>query len=147
MKLYSSLSVLCLALVMSVSGHSQPPAFLDLFIIEEFDYNNPIGTFTHSPSDSAYKVTSNNPSVIEPDISRALVAFLTILEPQKSYVIQHAVTYYFVFQYDAKDSRYLVMNNTINEKHEAKFFDDFLEAKGEMLLLLRGFYNLVPEVR
>jgi hypothetical protein len=84
---------------------------------------------------------------MEADINKALILLLSVLEPQKSYIIQHEPTYYFMFQYDAKENRYLVLNNTVGEKNEAIFRDTFREAQREMLILLQTFYNNIPLVQ
>jgi hypothetical protein len=89
---------------------------------------------------------SSKPTILEADINRALMLFLSILEPEKSYVIQHEPTYYFVFQYIPSESRYLVMNNTIGEKNEALYRDTFRAAQREMLILLQTFYNNIPMI-
>jgi hypothetical protein len=91
-------------------------------------------------------ITSSRPTVRESDINRALMLFLNVLEPQKSYVIQHEPTYYFVFQYDASENRYLIMNNSIGERNEAVFRNTFREAQREMLILLQTFYSNIPMV-
>jgi len=83
---------------------------------------------------------------MEQDINRALILFLSILEPQKSYVIQHEPTYYFVFQFVASENRYLVMNNSIGDRNEALYRDTFGAAQREMLLLLQTFYNNIPMI-
>jgi len=83
---------------------------------------------------------------VESNINRALTLFLGLLEPEKSYVIQHEPTYYFVFQYVARENRYLVMNNSIGERNEAVFRDDFRSALREMFILLQTFYNNIPMI-
>jgi hypothetical protein len=94
-----------------------------------------------------FKITSpTRATIMEADINKALMLFLNALEPQKSYVIQHEPTYYFVFQYDAADNRYLVLNNSIGEKNEAVYCDTFRKAQREMLILLQTFYNNIPMV-
>jgi bifunctional pyridoxal-dependent enzyme with beta-cystathionase and maltose regulon repressor activities len=87
---------------------------------------------------------SSKPTVMEADINRALQIFLNILEPEKSYVIQHEPTYYFVFQWVPSENRYLVMNNSIGEKNEAVYRDSFRAAQREMYTLLQTFYNNIP---
>ena len=145
MKLRSTIATLCLTLMISVSAFSQS-SFLDLTIVESSNFNRAIGTFTFSNFENAFKITSSRPTVTEANINRALVIFLNILEEKKSYVIQHEPTYYFVFQYDDREDRYLVMNNSIGEKNEAVYCPDFRKAKNEMLLLLQTFYNNIPMV-
>jgi hypothetical protein len=144
MKLYSFLSTLCLALLINVSAFSQSP-FLDLKIVETTDYKTAVGTFTFSFSENMYVVTSPHTVATEADIRQALVTFVNILQPEKSYIIQHdfegGEPYYFVFHYDSKDNRYLVMDNSIGEKNEPVYRVDFSEAKSEMLQLLRVIYT------
>jgi bifunctional pyridoxal-dependent enzyme with beta-cystathionase and maltose regulon repressor activities len=89
---------------------------------------------------------SSKPTVLEADINKALMIFLTILEQEKSYVIQHEPTYYFVFQWIPSENRYLVMNNTIGERNEAIYRDSFRAALREMLILLQTFYNNIPMI-
>jgi len=145
MKNSKLLSALCLSLFISVSAFSQS-TFLDLTIVESSNYNRVVGTFTYSNFENTFKITSNRPTITEPNINRALMLFLNILEERKSYIIQHEPTYYFVFQYDAREQRYLVLNNTVGEKNEAVYRSDFRQAKAEMLVLLQAFYNNIPMV-
>jgi len=139
------LSLLCIFLVAGTSAFSQS-SFLDLTIVESSNYNRPVGTFSYSNFENMFKITSNRPTVLEADINRALTLFLSILEPQKSYVIQHEPTYYFVFQFIPTENRYLVMNNSIGERNEAVYRDAFRAAQREMLILLTTFYNNIPMV-
>jgi len=83
---------------------------------------------------------------MEADINRALQLFLNVLEPQKSYVIQHEPTYYFVFQFIPTENRYLIMNNSIGERNEAVYRDAFRAAQREMFVLLQTFYNNIPMI-
>ncbi|MDR2907130.1 MAG: hypothetical protein LBU91_03975 [Bacteroidales bacterium] len=141
-----SIITLAIALFIGVSAYSQS-TFLDLTIVESSNYNKPIGNFSFSNFESTFKITSpNRPVVAETNINRALQLFLNILEPHKSYIIQHEPTYYFVFQYDTKESRYLVMNNSIGEKNEALYCPEFRQAVREMHTLLSTFYNNIPMV-
>ena len=137
--------ILCIALLISGLIFSQS-SFLDLTIVESSNYNRTVGNFSYSNFENTFKITSSKPTMYEPNIKKALLLFLSILEPQKSYIIQHEPTYYFVFQYDAKDNRYLVMNNSIGEKNEALYCDTFRKAQMEMLILLETFYNNIPMV-
>ena len=145
MKRIITLLVFCSVLWAANSAYSQS-SFLDLTIVESTNYNKPLGNFSFSNFENMFKITSSRPTHLEADINRALQVFLNILEPQKSYVIQHEPTYYFVFQYDAADNRYLVLNNTIGEKNEAVFRDTFRAAQREMFILLQTFYNNIPKV-
>ncbi len=121
-------------------------SYLDLTIVESSNYNKAIANFSYSTFESSFKITSNRPDIFEEDINRALVMFLNILEPTKSYIIQHEPTYYFVLQFNKKDQNYLVMNNSIGEKNEAIYVNTFNEAKKQMFLLLQAFYNNIPVV-
>ena len=120
---------------------------MDLTIVETSNQNRVIGTFSYSNFENMFRIMSNRPTILEADINRALQIFLNILEPEKSYVIQHEPTYYFVFQYVASEKRYLVMNNTIGEKNEAIFRDNFRAAQREMFGLLQNFYNNIPMIQ
>ena len=137
--------LLCILLFAGSSTFSQS-SFLDLMIVESSNYNKPVGTFSYSNFENMFKITSKRPTFMEHDINRALVLFLSILEPQKSYVIQHEPTYYFVFQFVSSENRYLVMNNSIGERNEALYRDTFGAAQREMLLLLQTFYNNIPMI-
>ena len=137
--------LICIALFMGCSAFSQS-SFLDLTIVESTNYNKTIGNFSFSNFENMFKITSARPTILEADINRALTLFLNILEPQKSYVIQHEPTYYFVFQYDPKVNNYLVMNNSIGEKNEAVYCDTFQKARREMFVLLQTFYNNIPMI-
>jgi len=137
--------ILCIALLSGISAFSQS-SFLDLTIVESSNYNKPIGTFTYSSFENMFRITSSKPTIFEANIDKALLLFLNILEAQKSYIIQHEPNYYFVFQYDAKENRYLVMNNSIGEKNEAIYKDNFRNAQKEMFILLQTFYNNIPMI-
>ncbi len=137
------LLTLTLASIASFAAFAQS-SFLDLTIVETSNYNKPVGNFSYSNFENVFKITSSKPPVSEPDINKALLLFLNILLPEKSYVIQHEPTYYFVFQYDAKEKRYLVMNNSIGEKNEAVYCETFQKARKEMFVLLQTFYNNIP---
>ncbi|MCL2412781.1 MAG: hypothetical protein FWC98_01430 [Bacteroidales bacterium] len=121
-------------------------SFLDLTIVETTNYNRPIGTFSFSSFESVFQITSSRPTVVEPDINRALMIFLNILQPGRSYIIQHEPLYYFVFQYIQAESRWLIMNASIGERNEAIFRDTFREAQREMFVMLQTFYNNIPLV-
>ena len=137
--------LVCISLLAGSSALAQS-TFLDLTIVESTNYNRPVGTFSYSNFEAMFKVMSNRPTVMEPDINRALTIFLSLLEPQKSYVIQHEPTYYFVFQFVPAENRYLVMNNSIGERNEAVFRNTFREAQREMLILLQTFYHNIPMI-
>lgn len=139
------LATLCIALFASFSVFSQS-SFLDLTIVETSNYNKAVGNFSYSNFENLFKITSSKAPISEPDINRALMMFLNILEQEKSYVIQHEPTYYFVFQFDANENRYLVMNNSIGEKNEAVYCETFQKARKEMFVLLQTFYNNIPIV-
>lgn len=112
--------------------------------MESVDYNKPLGTFSREAFDDAFRVASLDGDEYEPDLDRALVMFINLLQPERSYIIQHEPTYYFVFQYNKKVGNYLVMNNSIGEKNEAIYVDTFSEAQYEMLKLLQVFYSSTP---
>ena len=137
--------VFCVSLFVSSSAFSQS-TFFDLTIVESSNFNRHVGTFSYSNFENMFRIMSAKPTVLEADINKALVIFLSILEQEKSYVIQHEPTYYFVFQYVKEEDRYLVMNNTIGEKNEALYRDTFRAALREMLLLLQTFYNNIPMI-
>ncbi len=145
MKHFKVILILCISLFIGSSAYSQS-SFLDLTIVEASNYNKTVGTFTYSNFENMFKITSSKPTIMEANINRALMLFLNVLEPKKSYVIQHEPTYYFVFQYDVQENRYLVMNNSIGEKNEAVYRDDFKQAQREMFILLQTFYNNIPMV-
>lgn len=121
-------------------------SFLDLTIVETTNYNRPLGTFSFSNFENVFVITSNRPTITEPDINRALLHFLNILQPGRSYVIQHEPFFYFVFQFIPSENRWLVMNNSIGERNEAIFRDTFQEALREMFVLLQTFYQNIPIV-
>jgi hypothetical protein len=137
--------LLCISLFVGSSAFSQS-SFLDLTIVESSNYNRAVGSFSYSNFENMFRIMSNKPTVMEADINKALMLFLSILEPQKSYVIQHEPTYYFVFQFIPSENRYLVMNNSIGEKNEAVYRDTFSAARREMLILLQTFYTNIPMV-
>ncbi len=140
--LFVSACALCLA-----GSHDRVHAqssYIDLTIVESVDYNKPLGTFSREAFDDAFRVASLDGDEYEPDLDRALVMFINLLQPERSYIIQHEPTYYFVFQYNKKVGNYLVMNNSIGEKNEAIYVDTFSEAQYEMLKLLQVFYSSTP---
>lgn len=119
-------------------------SYIDLTIVESVDYNKPLGSFSREAFDDAFRIASLDGDEYEPDLDRALVMFINLLQPERSYIIQHEPTYYFVFQYNKKVGNYLVMNNSIGEKNEAIYVDTFSEAQYEMLKLLQVFYSSTP---
>jgi hypothetical protein len=119
-------------------------AYLDMTIVESSNYNNPLGVFSYDEFQNQFKITSHTGETHNEDITRGLILFLKILEPQKSYIIQHEPTYYFVFKYNKKENNYLVMNNSIGESNEAIYVSTFAEAQKEMLNLLLIFYSNTP---
>lgn len=119
-------------------------SYIDLTIVESVDYNKPLGSFSREAFDDAFHIASLDGDEYEPDLDRALVMFINLLQPERSYIIQHEPTYYFVFQYNKKVGNYLVMNNSIGEKNEAIYVDTFSEAQYEMLKLLQVFYSSTP---
>jgi bifunctional pyridoxal-dependent enzyme with beta-cystathionase and maltose regulon repressor activities len=123
---------------------SAQSAYLDMTIVESTDYNRPIGVFSYDEFQGMFKITTSDNETYNEDITRSLILFLKILEPQKSYVIQHEPTYYFIYQYNKKQGNYLVMNNSIGESNEAIYVDSFEEAQKEMLNLLLIFYSNTP---
>ncbi|MEG1498704.1 MAG: hypothetical protein RRX93_03600 [Bacteroidales bacterium] len=125
----------------SVQGQS---SYIDLTIVESSDYNKALATFSHESFQDAFKVASATGERFEPNLSKALVLFIGLLKPERSYIIQHEPTYYFVFQYNQKNANYLVMNNSIGEKNEAIYVKTFAEAQKEMLSLLQVFYSNTP---
>jgi hypothetical protein len=144
-KVYLFLLILVASVFAGSSAFAQS-SFLDLTIVESSNYNKPLANFSYSNFDNTFVVSSTKGTTTEPNINRALLYFLKQLAPQKSYVIQHEPTYYFVFQYREKDDNYIVLNNTIGEKNEAIYCATFKEAQGQMLLLLQNFYNNIPIV-
>ncbi len=132
---------LCVVLFSCLRAQS---SYIDLTLVGSADYNKPLATFSHDAFEQAFRVTSDDENVLEPDLEKALVAFVDLLEPEQSYIIQHEPTYYFVFQYSKDRGTYLVMNNSIGEKNEAIFSDTVEEAREEMLKLLRVFYSDTP---
>ena len=132
--------ILGISLSIGFSSFSQP-RFLSLKIIEASNYNNIIGALNFNYETNRFVISVSETNVEEADFNRAIVRFLNILEPQKSYIIQHDVSYYFVFQYNKNDNNYLVLNNTIGEKNEPVYRNAFREAKAEILILLQTLYN------
>lgn len=124
-------------------AHAQS-SYIDLTIVESVDYNKPLGSFSREAFDDAFRIASLDGEEYEPDLDRALVMFIGLLQPERSYIIQHEPTYYFVFQYNKKVGNYLVMNNSIGEKNEAIYVDTYAEAQYEMLKLLQVFYSSTP---
>jgi hypothetical protein len=127
-----------------VSTLKAQSAYLDMTIVESSDYSNPLGIFSYDEFQNQFKITTPEGETYNDDITRGLILFLKILEPKKSYVIQHEPTYYFVFQYNKKQENYLVMNNSIGESNEAIYVKTFAEAQKEMLNLLLIFYSNTP---
>jgi hypothetical protein len=119
-------------------------AYLDMTIVESSDYNSPLGVFSHDEFKNQFKITTFEGETYIDDITRGLIMFLKILEPQKAYIIQHEPTYYFVFQYNKKQGNYLVMNNSIGENNDAIYVSTFADAQKEMLNLLLIFYSNTP---
>jgi hypothetical protein len=145
MKPIKLLLVLVFALFVGSSAFSQS-SFLDLTIVETTNYNRPVGTFSFSNFEGVFQIASARPTISEPNINRALIHFLNILQPGRSYVIQHEPFFYFVFQYIPTERRWLIMNNSIGERNEAIFRNTFQEAQREMLILLQTFYQNIPIV-
>ncbi|MDR2556649.1 MAG: hypothetical protein LBC49_02920 [Bacteroidales bacterium] len=139
--LFSILFCICSSIGGMLKAQS---AYLDMTIVESSDYNNPIGVFSHDEFQNQFKITTPEGETYNDDITRGLILFLNILEPKKSYVIQHEPIYYFVFQYNKKQDNYLVMNNSIGESNEAIYVPTFSEAQKEMLNLLLIFYSNTP---
>lgn len=119
-------------------------SYIDLTLVSSADYNKPLATFSHDVFEQAFCVATDGESVFESDLDKALVLFVSLLEPQQSFIIQHEPTYYFVFQYNREHGTYIVMNNSIGEKNEAIFADTVEEAREEMLKLLQVFYSNTP---
>ena len=119
-------------------------SYIDLTLVSSKDYNKPLATFSHDVFEQAFCITSDGEMVFEPDLDKALVLFISLLEPEQSYIIQHEPTYYFVFQFNSDHRTYIVMNNSIGEKNEAIFADTMEEAQEEMLKLLQIFYSNTP---
>ncbi|MCM1532203.1 MAG: hypothetical protein NC048_07660 [Bacteroides sp.] len=120
-------------------------SYIDLTLVSSADYNRPLANFSHDVFEQAFCVASaDGDNVFEPDLEKALVLFVALLEPEQSFIIQHEPTYYFVFQYNREHENYIVMNNSIGEKNEAIFADTVEEAREEMLKLLRVFYSNTP---
>lgn len=119
-------------------------SYIDLTLVSSEDYNTPLATFSHDVFEQAFRVSSSDEAVFEPELEKALVLFVSLLQPGRSYIIQHEPTYYFVFQYDRGRDNYLIMNNSIGEKNEAIFAETVDEARGEMLKLLQVFYSNTP---
>lgn len=119
-------------------------SYIDLTLVSSADYNKPLATFSHDVFEQAFCVASDGENVFEPDLDKALVMFVGLLEPEQSFIIQHEPTYYFVFQYNKEQRSYIVMNNSIGEKNEAIFADTVEEAREEMLRLLQVFYSNTP---
>lgn len=140
--LFISICAICLAGSLN-QAHAQS-SYIDLTIVESVDYNKPLGSFSREAFDDAFRIASLDGDEYEPDLDRALVMFINLLQPERSYIIQHEPTYYFVFQYNKKVGNYLVMNNSIGEKNEAIYVDTFSEAQYEMLKLLQVFYSSTP---
>lgn len=139
---FISICVICFASSLN-RAHAQS-SYIDLTIVESVDYNKPLGSFSREAFDDAFRIASLDGDEYEPDLDRALVMFINLLQPERSYIIQHEPTYYFVFQYNKKVGNYLVMNNSIGEKNEAIYVDTFSEAQYEMLKLLQVFYSSTP---
>ena len=139
---------LTLALTFSIGSVAfSQSSFLDLTIVESTNFNRPVANFSYSNFENMFVMTAGNqPTILEANINRALTIFLNNLRPERSYVIQHEPTYYFVFQFDSKENRYLVLNNTIGERNKAFFADTFNYARREMFVLLQTFYNNIPIV-
>lgn len=138
---------LFLLLILAFGGFWQLRAqssYIDLTLVSSADYNAPLATFSHDVFEQAFRIASSDETVFEPELDKALVAFVSLLQPGQSYIIQHEPTYYFVFQYDNEHHNYLVMNNSIGEKNEAIFAETVDEARGEMLKLLQVFYSNTP---
>ncbi len=133
--------VLCGTLSTPLSAQS---AYLDMTIVESTDYNRPIGVFSYDEFLGMFKITTADGETHNQDITTCLIMFLKILEPKKSYIIQHEPTYYFIYQYNKKMDSYLVMNNSIGESNEAIYVDSFEDAQREMLNLLLIFYSNTP---
>ncbi|MDR0619591.1 MAG: hypothetical protein LBG17_06815 [Bacteroidales bacterium] len=147
-RFYASLFVVFSALFGSVGNIGgalkAQSAYLDMTIVESSDYNTPLGVFSHDEFQNQFKITTTKGEIYNDDITRGLILFLKILEPKKSYIIQHEPTYYFIFRYDKKRDNYLVMNNSIGESNEAIYVDSFAGAQKEMLNLLLIFYSNTP---
>ncbi|MDR1974766.1 MAG: hypothetical protein LBQ31_08880 [Bacteroidales bacterium] len=119
-------------------------AYLDMTLVESTDYSKPLAIFSHDEFQNMFKITTPEGEVFNEDITRGLILFLKIVEPDRSYIIQHEPTYYFIFQYNKKMNNYLVMNNSIGESNEAIYVNTFAEAQKEMLNLLLIFYSNTP---
>lgn len=145
--LFTVVCGLCVFGLIGLSGqaHAQS-SYIDLTIVESVDYNKPLGSFSREAFDDAFRIASIDGDEYEADLDRALVMFINLLLPERSYIIQHEPTYYFVFQYNKKVGNYLVMNNSIGEKNEAIYVDTFTEAQYEMLKLLQVFYSSTPVI-
>lgn len=137
---------LCLFIIASslFAGIRAQGTYIDLTIVESTDYNKPLANFSFENFQNMFKVASAEGEYFEPDITKALIYFIDLLQPQHSYIIQHEPTYYFVFQYNKKTANYLVMNNSIGEKNEALYVNTFHDAQKQMLILLHAFYNNMP---
>ncbi|MEG1762106.1 MAG: hypothetical protein RR190_02380 [Bacteroidales bacterium] len=137
---------LCLLLLSSALwGQAQAQgSYVDLTIVESIDYNKPLANFSFENFQNMFKISSAEGDFFDPNITKALIYFIDLLQPERSYIIQHEPTYYFVFQYNKKNLNYLVMNNSIGEKNEAIYVNTFTDAQKQMLILLHAFYNNMP---
>lgn len=144
MKVRKLIGLLAFLLVGVFSYSRAQSSYIDLTLVGSADYNKALANFAHDAFEQAFVITSGDATELEPDLEKALVKFIALLEPQQSYVIQHEPTYYFVFQYLKEKNIYLVMNNSIGAKNEAIFSPTVEGAREEMLKLLRVFYSETP---
>ncbi len=141
MKNIITLPLICIALFVGTSAFSQK-TFVELNIVEPSNVDKPIGNISclDVNSEKTYFVRSEKDTVSNADINKSILAFLNVLQPEKSYIIQDGVEHYFMFQYDEKQKRYLVMGNHIGNKNEAIYCETFSKAQEEMFVLLQKFY-------
>lgn len=138
------IALLCISFLFLCGGNTVSRAqssYIDLTLVSSRDYNKPLATFSHDVFEKAFKVSSGDGDVFEEDLNTALARFLTLLEPEESYIVQHEPTYYFVFQYNDEKGNYLVMNNSIGEKNQAIYSNTHEEAIHELMKLLLVFYS------
>lgn len=134
----------CFVLISSFSVLNAQGTYIDLTLVESTDYNKPLANFSREAFSDAFKISSSQGDVLEENLNNALIIFINLLVPKKSFVIQHEPTYYFIFQYNTKTDKYLIMNNSIGEKNEAIYTPTFEDGQFEMLKLLQIFYSDMP---
>lgn len=143
MKHLTTLLIFSIALFASTTmlSQNQQKSFPVLTIIESSDMNTSLGKCSYLESEKTFEIKSENQTFKEMNINKILTAFVDLLKPEKSYVIQDGVSHYFVLQYNAKNKDYLVLDNSIGEKNEAHYFQSFQKAKDEMTGLLNVLYD------